>query len=147
MKKEQLIAAGVVVVLALGAAFLGRTSGKLEDAGVRTVEALKARTVPVVVVTAGQGAASGEFLRAVRQALAGQKRVTLVHLDTQDPVEREAKERYTGKTLPLVAVIGLDGEATYEQSTQVEAEAIRAAITEGLTKPPIKIEAEGGHHH
>jgi hypothetical protein len=146
MKKEQLIAAAVVVVLALGAAFLGRTSGKLEDASARTVSALKTRTVPVIVVTTGRSGASGEFLRGVKQALAGQKRVALVHLDTQDPVEREAKERYTGKTLPLVAVIGLDGEATYEQSTQVEAEAIRAAIAEGLTKPPIKIE-EGGHHH
>ena len=146
MPKGQLIAVIVVIVLALGAAFWGRTSGKLEDGDTRIKAALKARDVSVLVITKGRGPAETKFLSGVKAAIAGQQRVRLVHVDTTNSYERETAERFHGAPLPMVVVVGLDGEFGYIKSGQVEPEAIKAAIAEGLTKPPVKIE-EGHHHH
>ena len=152
MKKEQIIVAVLIVLVALGAALFGRTSSTPEDADARLRAALKARVVPVIVVTAGRGGAAGEFLRNARAALAGEQRARLVHLDTHNPVERASAERFPKEQLPLVMVIGLDGVPGYTQSARVEPEAIKAAIAEGLTKPPVKIEEHQhsdscGHNH
>lgn len=145
MPKGQLIAVIIVIALALAAAFWGRTSGKLEDGDTRIREALKARDVSVLVVTKGRGRAEIDFLRGVKEAIARQKWVRLIHVDTTNSYERETAERFHRAPLPMVIVVGLDGGFGYTKSGEVEPEAIKAAIAEGLTKPPVKIEE--GHHH
>ena len=152
MKKTELIVAALIVLVALGVAFYGRTSSTPENADSRLRAALQARVVPVVVATAGRGGAAGEFLRSVRQALTGVDSARLIHVDTLNPVERESAARFPREALPLVMVVGLDGVPGYTKTALVEPDAIKAAIAEGLTKPPVKIEEHVhddscGHSH
>jgi hypothetical protein len=135
-----------IVALALGAAFLGRTSSTPDDGNTRVRAALKAQEVPVLVVTAGRGGAAAEFVKNARAAVAGQQRARLIHVNAHNPVEREVAAGFPKGQLPLVVVFGLDGVPGYTKSSQVEPDAIQQAIAKGLTKPPVKIE-EHVHSH
>ncbi|MEN6547042.1 MAG: hypothetical protein ABFE07_13480 [Armatimonadia bacterium] len=145
MKKEQIIAAGVIVLIALALALFGRGGETPIDGTAKIKEALKAREVSVVVVTDGRSGAQGEFLGGVKAAVEGTERVRLIHVDKQNPAERDTMAQFHAAKLPQVIVLGLDGQPTLAAQT-VEAAAIQKAVAEGLTKEPAPME-EGGHHH
>lgn len=146
MKKEHLIALIVILVLAAGMAFFGRTSSTPEDGTAKIKSALKAREVPVVVATEGKGA---DVLAAMKSALAGLDRTCLISVDIKNPVERETAANFAQAKLPLIMVLGLDGKPAYHGTAPVEAEKIKLAVTEGLTRKPVKIpdESEAHEHH
>jgi len=151
MKKEHVIVVGVIILLALGMALLGPKDNQPRDGMRRISEALLARKVPVVVVTEGEGGANGEFVCSVKAAVSGTQGTRFIHIDTLNPVERESAARFPKARLPLVTVVGLDGKPAYDGTAPVDAEAIKKAIAEGLTRKPVEIPvqpAEGeGHQH
>jgi hypothetical protein len=149
MKKDYIIILGVIIVIATGLFFFGRTDNVPRDGTKKIMEALKAREVPVVVVTEGQSGANGEFLNNARAATAGADRVAFIHINTKNPVEKEAAARFPQSRLPLVLVLGLDGVPAYEGTTSVDAAALKAGIAKGLTKKPVEIpkESAGEQEH
>lgn len=150
MKKQQLIIVAVIIIAAGALALLGRTDNQPRNGMMRIGEALRAREVPVVVVTEGRGGANGELVRGVKAAAAGAERARFIHIDTLNPVERETAASYANAKLPLVAVLGLDGAPAYEGTAPVDAEGIKRGIASGLTRKPIEIPKEpepGEHQH
>lgn len=151
MKKEHVVIIGVIILLGLGMALLGPKDNQPRDGMRRVGEALKAREVPVVAVTAGKGGANGEFVSGVKAAVAGTQRTRFIHIDTLNPVERAAAGNFPKSKLPLVSVLGLDGAPAYEGTAPADAEAIKQAIAKGLARKPLEIPvepAEGdGHSH
>jgi len=145
MKKEQIIAAGVIVVVALALVLFGRSGEAPLEGTAKIKAALKAREIPVLVVTDGNAGEQSEFLDSVKAALSGTGRVRLIHVDKQNPNERDTIGQFHMHKLPQVIVLGLDGNPTLAAGT-VEAEAVQKAVAEGLEKKPVPIE-EGHHHH
>jgi hypothetical protein len=150
MRRDYAIIVGIIIVVAAGLFFFCRTDNKPQDGTTKIMGALKAQKVPVVAVTEGQSGANGEFLKAARAAAAGADRVVFIHINTKNPIEKEAASRFPQSRLPLVLVLGLDGMPTYEASTSVDAAALKAGIEKGLTKKPVEIKEETGeqeHSH
>jgi hypothetical protein len=151
VKKQQLGAVGLIILLAAAVAFFGRTDNQPRDGNRRIVEALKAREVPVVVITAGRDKASEDLAHGVWAAITGSQRTRFIRIDTLNPVEREAARAYPKASLPLVFVVGLDGAPAYQAKTASDAAAIKQAIATGLTRKPMEFpvatEGDDEHHH
>jgi hypothetical protein len=146
MRKDYAIIVGIIIVVAAGLFFFGRTDNKPQDGTSKIMAALKAQRVPVVAVTEGQSGANGEFLKNARAAAAAADRVTFIHINTKNPVEKDAASRFPQSRLPLVMVLGLDGLPTYQGSTTVDSAAVKSGIEKALTKKPVDIPQESAEH-
>ena len=152
MKKEQLIIVGLIVLVGLGLHFFGRTSsGPGPDIQTRTLDVLKARQVPVIVITAGQDAASATFLKQAKElvAAADPQRVKLLVVDSTNPNEKAGLSMFGPIKPPVLVIIGLDLKDTYRAQGEIAMERAAKAITDALARPPAEIPTgeEEGHQH
>lgn len=150
MKKEQLVVMGLIVAVGLGLYLFGRTAPTSSlDVNTRIIEVLKTQKVPVVAVVDGRAPASKQEVAALRGVVKGvpQGRAVLVVADINNPNDRNAAQVVGVAKPPVYVVIGLDGKETYRSTTTVDAAAAAIAVSDGLTKPPVKIEEESEHEH
>ncbi|NPV47606.1 MAG: hypothetical protein HPY69_11650 [Armatimonadetes bacterium] len=155
MRKDQLIIVALIVVCGIGLVVFGRTRPGPDPYSMEHVrEALLARKVPLHVIIRERTPEGKQFLKEVKEAIAGTRpqRVQIIVTDVDDPNERPALEEMQIREAPAVAVLGLDGQLQYYQAGGFDQERLRHAIEDGLKRPPIRPEDLGagdseGHHH
>lgn len=144
--KNNVIIVVIVILMALGLAWFGRTSNKLETGITKVQQALAKHQAIVVAVTDGTDRKYMRGLREeVRQQPAG--KVALVQVNKRNPIEKDTIAQFPKLQPPFMAVLGVDGHVIYQTPGQYDREKVRLAIEEGLKREPLKHTEGGGREH